>query len=312
MKIAVKLADVDKRLDGRCVVMMNVRNSFLEPIEDFEGAVPIFLDFGSSSSFFNVVIQKSTPMKEIQMLMYHYDVQEREYAYVIPNKMVNTPPLKKLGQVFDLLPLVIDAVYVSKGIAYIDFRFHSTVCCDLSDILLSLVEDVGDFSIAYLGRSPGLVSILSEINPILPLSVVSYTIPADRHPALAPLCEMGEVLGELDNRSRTNLNLLLYSAEEAKNQAGVKTISQKDRIYYMEFSDKMLWRIRERAIKKGVLRLTYFFRCIGPLIRVDNIVLSSQKQGFISILREIYSEEPGSDISLDRISDLDGETFSHL
>lgn len=222
--------------------------------------------------------------------------------------------MKIVNEILRVNSMVLDSIVVQDGKTHFYLRFHSSVNPEVSDILSRFTEDAENTRIESLGPSPGLISILKEINKVSPLGLVCYRIPLDQGERkllkflnendVAELCS--SFIYEDEFRA-----VLYHSGQKQLQSSSIKPVSARNSVYEIFLKNDFLYQLRVEANKFPILRLrTIVEKLVGSLVVSVFLPVSQMSECYALLFRlsresdkraELLRTERLNDIIIERL-----------
>ena len=184
-----------------------------------------------------------------------------------------------------------NAVYVSNGWLIVDLRFHGSKYRSVSQILATHMHKTQRIRLLYLGNSPGLSTILDELNSEVPLSTVIFEIPLEV--ANVPDSLLREDIDLLETENSllldNKIKVILYGKDEEGNLVAIS----EDHV-----TNILLSEIRKRANEQMIIRYNMFVKRKGDQVRMLVIMPSNQINGYLRTVFSVAMENHQSPVSL--------------
>ena len=244
--------------------------------------------------------QKSgIPREQISTILANKSAVDKAGYYSIVEGIKEADPINVLLDVLDVPSVLLCDFYIQGVNLFVSFRFHRSVLEEVNRVLLSLYEPKKRASIVYLGRSPGLVSIVKRISDDIPLSVVRVSIP----PQQTNMSRGGESFPEIVAEGETRY--MGSSAPRAVFYSGSKlgwarTISEEDGIYEASMDEPFSWGLTIHAYRARIPLVATFGKNVSDRIEITSILPSTEVQDYLDTFADSQgaSGEPAGKLDL--------------
>ncbi len=168
------IRDIDRKLDRRLVIKFKGKSEFFSIFEKYEGYAPAYGYRQNDEAFLDVFIPK-TKGGPVSTLLKSFSVANKgEYSVIRAKTGRGDSGVRIFSELHEVPSMIRSGLYVQGGYLHTELRFHHSYAGKVSDLIGEITKESDWLSLHSLGPSPGIVSMLDEINSHLPLFVIGY------------------------------------------------------------------------------------------------------------------------------------------
>jgi hypothetical protein len=231
--------------------------------------------------------------REMRILLETSRARKVDGVWIIYTNSKHFPELESLKELIKLDSVVMDYFLLKDGLFHVNFRFHSSDLRKVSNLLLGFSNSLGaEFQIEYLGKNEGLMSIISKLNRVDPLSYLSFegVIPEnEKSPLNNPVGD--QWIREIRYISDSEQISSIYSMEgKVKSPSSVKELGPH--IYEATTKNQVINDISKKSIEKGVPTICRIQAIKGKTFTMEYVIPSYYQSHFMKIMSEIVETYP--------------------
>lgn len=309
------IKDADRKLEMAITIAITVKSPWFDISSIADQEIPGYLYSNNDRIVYQTYIHRKKVSRGLHSaVMRHTRVAEKSQYYVITEELSRSMDLSSLNAILNIPSVIPTNSYVKGNEMYISFRFHSTFLQEVNSALVPLLSSDLKARIAFLGPSPGIVSILNDINANTAISVVRYTlsIPSDYEIVDLAVKKDREGLAELDPRTQqeTLARLILYSNIPLR--GNITAISETEMIYEASLQKRFV--VESKSLEPGsrIPRIAYFLRISGERVEETVFIPEVEAQDYLNILFGKGSSDPDELPHLEFYSQLNKEMWEWL
>ncbi|MCL4328967.1 MAG: hypothetical protein M1151_07175 [Candidatus Thermoplasmatota archaeon] len=317
-KSSLLISEVDRKLDKMCVLALHQESPWFRMASRMEKPAPAYIFSESDKTMLQIDYPRDQLRKQdISAIMANPAGMEKRTYLTITERINNVKHFSIVSEIMDLPSVVATNSYLSGQELFVSFRFHRSVQDDLEVHLATLFGINGRARIAYMGKSPGIVSMLDRLNAETPISIVQVSLDLSSentsdHPMLTAAGSGAEILGEADLRNSADggARTIIYS----KQRLGIPfpTLSEEDFIYESRTNIATFMEGRRMGNEARIPRLAVFLRVLKDRLVETTFIPTTEAGDYISQLFHMMSTRKKSQLRLEVFSPLQKGAWTWL
>ena len=268
--------DREPGLDNRCILALSQSNELFAFLGTFKKKVPAYIFNEEDSAFIQLYFEVSSlTLDEISFIEKIGGIRSNN-KYVVKRKIDDGSDLQIIREFLQLSLCASNYSIISDGWLVFDFSFHNSSRKQVSDLLKLHMSRNERIHLLYLGKSEGLLNILSRLNESIPLSIVIYDVFSHGNESGKELFTKDVLYGEPVNTSITDgkIRVILYSAD------GLNRVSARE----VNVHNETLNAIRADSNKRLLIRYNLLIRSIPGGFRIMVFLPSSLLNEYVSTI----------------------------
>ena len=268
--------DREPGLDNRCILALSQNNELFAFLGTFKKKVPAYTFNEDSAAFIQLYFDVSSlTLDEISFIEKIGGIRSNN-KYVVKKKIEDGSVLEIIREFLNLTLCSSNYTIISDGWLVFDFSFHNSSRKKVSDILKSHMSRNERIHLLYLGKSEGLMTILSKLNESIPLSIVIYDVFSNVNDGGKELFTKDVLYGEPVNTSITDgkIRVILYSAD------GLNRVSARE----VQVHNETLNALRTASNKRLLIRYNLLIRAIQGGFRIMVFLPSNLLNEYVSTI----------------------------
>lgn len=295
--------DIDKRLDMRIVLRLRENIELFNELTDMKMKFPAFIYSKDEHTWMATYLPKSLRGQKYEILVKKHNAVEHEESYVIDTRINNVKSLEIINKIMALPSCIINRSDISGGFLNVYARFHNSQIEEVSTLVSEYASDVENSRVDWLGPSPGVMSIIEQINSEYPVSMITYQIPASNEEKDLIKQFSGGVIAEATSSSERGhgFSLVFYAASNMNKMInGSMPLSLDSGIYSFTLTNPFLIAIREEANRRHIARIRFFLKPVQEKLEVSVFLPKSSVYDYYSMLFAI-AREHGNKVTVKHI-----------
>ncbi|MFG1519933.1 MAG: hypothetical protein AAE977_05610 [Thermoplasmataceae archaeon] len=295
--------EVDKRLDRECEFIFSWNDSVFDLSEKYGLIAPgVFLKSENEIDIYYHITADPSSIYEMRNALIILQAENIGEDWVIKQRITDNGFLGALNEILVIPSVVLDMIMMIKGNLHMRFRFHHSVENVVSNYIMAQLLGKMDFSVHYLGKSRGFMNTLKDINDIMPLSMVRYSVTApeyEKPPTKNPIGMKWERVRKYVRGDRILHYVYFgYTEPPAESQKYYYTISEKDHLYETVTGNDVITFINENSEKKRLVRIGALHFFDGTNLEIKVVISKSSVKDYLSVLSSAREKFPEWDLQL--------------
>lgn len=285
------LLELGGGLESRCIIALRQDNELFKFLKSIKTKIPAYVYIEGDSSKLQLYFNSESIDAHDRTFLERTGAKKIGEVYVVQQKVESKDELGIINKLLSEPLVVSNAIYVSEGWLVVDMRFHSTRYRDISKILASYLHNTDRVRLLYLGRSPGLATILAGLNEEVPLSMVIFEASVTEAKVPDSLMQKEFDLIETENNllTRDMIRVILYRKDE---NGSLKALSED------QVRNELLTEIRRRANVNMIIRYNMFLTTRDGNVRVLVIMPTNQLNSYLKTVFSVANEMDGSVVTV--------------
>ena len=294
--------EFDTKLDMQCILTLDLDVDLFNAAKKFNIYAEGSLSINNGGIDLYAYIPVQGPLsREVEIFISRYPHTKLENAYSLKIDRDQCGDLVKLRDLLLLKSVIIDDVYFSGGLLYVIFRFHSSQLKNVSDFILKTKQQIPRVVPEYLGKSPGLLKILGQIDNRIPL----YYISLDTTPPPSQLDHHNNPLGipswtrEIEYLSGGKIGAIYYTPSAIQvDMEKVEVISERDGVFRVFSENPILEFLAEKMSRMPIMAINRAQRFEKSRLKMDVILPEIYASTYLDIVSESTEKFPEWEITL--------------
>ena len=213
----------------------------------------------------------------------------------------NVGIMNGVAQILEMSSVVVNNTYLIGDELFMDFRYHSTMKHEMSELLAGIISQNDGFRIVTIGKSRSLRERMTVIHQETPVALIRFSIPLPmENETVNFIAHSGaDTIAEVESRALTEsgVRVLLYTdfPDRLKGDRfpGAKPVLEKDGVYEAYLSEQTLMEGRRRTNEARIPRIAYFLTIEDGRLMDTTFVPAAEADDYISILMSLAGRENG-------------------
>lgn len=287
----MSLLDIEPGLDTRCILALQQDNELFTFLKSYKNHVPAYTFREGDHTYLQLYFDTEHIDARDLAFLEKIGAARSAVNYVVRQPINNVRELGIISELIDQKLVASNFMYVSEGWMVFDFRFHSSVYREVSEILSRYMENTEKVKLVYLGASPGLTTILSKLNENIPLSIVIFEAPIDNKNVPSEIVAKEFDLLETENALMADGKIKVITYRQGKADHNLEV-----RENYVV--NDLLNRIRTTANSHYIIRYNMFIKRHDESQRMMVFLPSNLLNQYLRVVFSIGREVTNSGISL--------------
>lgn len=295
--------EVDKRLDRECEFTFSWDDSAFGLSEKYGLIAPgVFLKIENEIDIYYHVMADPSSIQEMRNALILLQAENIGEDWIIRQRITDNGFLGALNEILGIPSVILDMILMVRGRLHMRFRFHHSVENMVSDYIMAQLLGKMNFSVHYLGKSRGFMNTLMDINDIMPLSMVRYSVTAPEYEKPPPKNPIGMKWERVRKYVRGDriLHYVYFSYTEPPvvSQKNYHTISAEDHLYETVTGNEVITFINENSEKKRLVRIGALHFFDGTSLDIKVVISKSSVKGYLSVLSSAREKFPEWNLEL--------------
>ncbi|MHB1709254.1 MAG: hypothetical protein ACYCT2_07255 [Thermoplasmataceae archaeon] len=304
--------EVDDKVANRCVISFSGNSPLFEYSRAHNLYAPVIIRRIEGSLFLTLSISGSVPISNSTgFFLRKFNAEEEGGSWYVKYPVESFDENKIIEQINEMPSVIMGYLYLKNGRFFADFRFHRSMSLEISSLLMNYLEKNGESAIESIVSNSGEIPFLKEMNALIPLSLITYSIPTVNDDPLEKCLSVNQGIGQGAKKAGTRYRALIYMNSPPIETDGVRTISEEDRIYGAEGNNPLLQQIRDLGNDSVVFRASHFMRVIRERLLISVFLPSYQTTDFLRVLEKVRLETKES-VTLYRVQPFQPELFEFI
>lgn len=313
--------DVDRVLDKRAVIVYpgNFAVSQFSRKNSMSLQSAIHMGDGTLEvSYF--IPEELSNTREVSMLLAQTGARKDGNLYFMNYPITRSELYDALDGLFTRArSAVLDNIYMQNGDYHLLLRFHDNDLPFLSNYLIKAAANLKGLDIAYLGESPGIDAIVSEIGTSFDVARIEWSAVLPEKSLLSePFRSLGdEWVSEIRYMtSGTGISEIFRTPDSLQIQENsrLRVVSQEDNLYELVFGDSnsFITQYHVRSYQAKIVRFQRTLHYRDGILNVLTVVPRMQANNALQILSQCSRDMPGLEITIKGIEYRNARKFRHV
>ncbi len=285
------LLELGGGLESRCIIALRQDNELFKFLKSIKTKIPAYVYIEGDLAKLQLYFNTESIDAHDRTFLERSGARKIDDVYVVQQRVESKDELGIINKLITEPMVVSNAIYVSEGWLVADMRFHTSKYRNVSRILASYLHNTDRVRLLFLGKSPGLATILAGLNEEVPLSIVIFEASITDAKVPDSLLQKEFDLIETENNLLTGdiIRVILYSKEE---DGSMNALSED------QVKNELLTEIRKRANSNMIIRYNMFLTRKGDSVRVLVIMPSNQLNSYLKTVFSVANEVDGSVVTV--------------
>ena len=282
----MRWADVDDKVTNRCVVSISGDSSLLEYSGRHGIYAPIIARKVGNHMILTMLMKKARDVDRFTTLFPRvFNGEEKGDSWLIKFPLKSFPELSIIDEINKIPSVIMQNLYLQNGKFMFDIRFHRSRSSEVSSIIMDhLADDDGKIALESFTLRSGAISFLTGMNSKVPLTLITYSIPAFNEDPIERCLSSDDSIAEIEKKPGSNYRALIFSKSPITERDDLITISEEDNLYETWGDNPILREIRTIGNDNSILRLAHFLRVSEGRLIVSVFIPAVQAMDFIRII----------------------------
>ena len=304
--------EVDDRVTNRCVISFSGNSPLFEYSRAHNLYAPVIMRRIDGSLFLTLLINGNAPTNNSAgFFLKKFNAKEGEGFWYVKYPLESFEGNKIIEQINDMPSVIMGYLYLKNGHFFADFRFHRSMSMKVSSLLMNCLEKNEESAIESIVSDSGEIQFLKEMNALIPLSLITYSIPTVNDDPLEKCLYVNQGIGQAEKKAGTKYRTLIYTNSSPIEKDGVTTISEEDNIYEAEGNNPLLHEIRRIGNDNLIFRASNFMRVIQERLMISVFLPSYQTLDFLRVLGKVRMDMKES-VTLHRVQPFQPDSFEFI
>lgn len=281
--------DVDDVVATRCVVSVSGDSPLLEYSGRHKIYAPIIARKTGDSMILILSMKKTGNADRFTTLfprMFH--AEDKGDSWLIKSPLKSFSEFSIIDEIVKIPSVIMQHLYLANGKLFLDLRFHESRTNEISDFIMDrLADGSGEIAVESLVPGSGAISFLTEMNSMVPITLISYSIPAFNEDPVERCLSASDSIAEIEKKPGPNYRALIFSKSPITEKDNLITISDEDNLYETWGNNPVLQEIRNLDNDNSIFRLAHFLRVNEENLIVSVFVPAHQAMDLIRIIAKI-------------------------
>ena len=281
--------DVDDVVSTRCVLSVSGDSPLLEYSGRHKIYAPIIARKTGDSMILILSMKKTGNADRFTTLlprMFH--AEDKGDSWLIKSPLKLFSEFSIIDEIVKIPSVIMQHLYLANGKLFLDLRFHDSRSKEISDFIMDhLADGGGEIALESLVPGSGAISFLTEMNSRIPISLISYSIPAFNEDPVERCLSSNDSVAEIEKKPGPDYRALIFSKSPITEKDDLITISEEDDLYETWGNNPILQEIRSIGNDNSIFRLANFLRVDEGRLIVSVFVPTHQAMDLIRIIAKI-------------------------
>ena len=304
--------EVDGKVANRCIISFSGNSPLFEYSRAHNLYAPVIMRRIDGSLFLTLLIDGSAPINNsVGFFLKKFNANEGKGFWYVKYPLESFEGNKIIEQINEMPSVIMGYLYLENGRFFADFRFHRSRSIEVSSLLMDCLEKNGESAIASMVPDSGEIQFLNEMNALIPLSLITYSIPTVNDDSLEKCLSVNQGIGQAEKKAGAKYRALIYTNSPLIEKDGATTISEEDHIYEVEGNNPLLYELRRIGNDNLILRASHFMRVIRGRLVISVFLPSYQTLDFLRVLGKVRMDMKES-VTLHRVQPFQPDSFEFI
>ena len=285
----MRWADVDDVVATRCILSVSGDSPLLEYSGRHKIYAPIIARKVGDSMILTLSMKKTGNADRFTTLlprMFH--AEDKGDSWLINSPLKSFSEFSIIDEIVKIPSVIMQHLYLKNGKLFLDLRFHQSRSGEISDFIMDhLAEAVGEITLESMVSGSGAISFLTEMNSRVPITFISYSIPAFNEDPVERCLSSNDSIAEIEKKPGPDYRALIFSKSPITKKDELITISEEDNFYETWGNNPILQEIRNVGNDNSIFRLAHFLRVNEGSLIVSVFIPAHQAMDLIRIIAKI-------------------------
>ena len=301
--------DVDDVVSTWCVVSVSGDS----PLLDYSGRHKIYAPIiarkvGDSMTLILSMKKTGNPDRFTTLLPRMFHAEDKGDSWLIKSPLKLFSELSIIDEIVKIPSVIMQHLYLENGKLFLDLRLHDSKTNELSGFIMDHLAD-GEIALESLVPGSGAISFLTEMNSRIPISLISYSIPAFNEDPIERCLSANDSIAEIEKKPGPDYRALVFSKSPITDKDELITISEEDNLYETCGNNPILQEIRNLGNDNSIFRLAHFLRVNEGSLVVSVFVPAHQAMDLIRIIAKISHSADKPTVKLRSFQDYREDLF---
>ena len=233
--------EVDDKVANRCIISFSGNSPLFEYSRAHNLYAPVIIRRIDGSLFLTLLINGSAPTNNSAgFFLKKFNAKEGGGFWYVKYPLESFEGNKIIEQINDMPSVIMGYLYLKNWRFFADFRFHRSRSLEVSSLLMNCLEKNEERAIESIVSDSGEIQFLKEMNALIPLSLITYSIPTVNDDPLEKCLSVNQGIGQAEKEAETKYRALIYMNSHPIETDSVTTISEENHIYEAEGNTPLL------------------------------------------------------------------------
>ena len=280
--------EVDDVVTSRCVLSISDNSPLFEYSARHEIYAPIIVHKVGDSTILTLTMKKNENVdKLIALFPSIFQAEDKGNSWLIRSPLKLFSDISIIDEIIKIPSVIMQHLYLKNGKLFIDLRFHESKSAEISNLIIEHLTEDGKIALESLTPRSGAISFLSEMNSMIPITFISYSVPLLNADPLERLLSADDSIAEIEKKPGLKYRALIFSRSPLTKQDDFITISKEDNLYETWGNNPILQEIRKIVNDKSILRLAHFLEVKEGRLIVSFFIPTYEAMEFIRLISKI-------------------------
>ena len=284
----MRWAEVDDVAAVRCIISISGNSPLLDYSGRHEIYAPVIVRKVGDSMTLTLSMKKiGNPDKFTGLLPRIFHAEDKGDSWLITFPLKSLPEISVIDKIVEIPSVIMQHLYLKNGKIFVDLRFHKSRSKEISDFIVDCLADGGKIALESLAPRSGVISFLTEMNSMVPITLISFSIPLFNADPIERLLSSYDSIAEIEKKPGPNYRALIFSKSSIIKRDDFITISKEDNLYETWGNNPILEEIRTISNDNSIFRLAHFLWANEGRLIVSTFIPTHQAMEFIRLIAKI-------------------------
>lgn len=281
-------SEIDDVISSRLIISISGDSPLLEYSGRHEIYAPIIAHKVGDSMTLIVSMKKNENVDKFTALFPRiFHAEDKGNSWLIKSPLKLFPEISIIDDLIKIPSVIMQHLYLKNGKLFIDIRFHESRTKEISNFIVDHLADDGKIVFESLIPQSSVISFLTEMNSMVPITFISYSVPLFNADPIERMLSSGNSIAEIEKKPGPNYWALIFSKSPITRQDDFITISKEDNLYETWGNNPILQEIRNMGNDNSIFRLVHFLEVNEGRLIVSTFIPTFQTMGYIRLISKI-------------------------